>query len=314
MNFLSLKYFLVVAGENNITKAAQKICISQQSLSEHISRLEEEYGVKLFERSPRLRLTYAGEQMARFAEQALSLEKQISNEMADISEERRGSLSVGIRPTFSRILLPMILPIFCERHPDVMLHFAISHSEELLALLLNGQLDLIVTLPRYATNSSLASTKLFDDHYCMVIPENLLSEYFGLSGDELRAGKSADFGRLGEVPLLLSREGGETRATVNAFLDEYGVTRPNILMETRDFEACYIMSTSGIGVTFSFNQFYRHFAANYVQRHPLHALPIGPSRGLSAVVARHGGRYFSNTAKEFIRIAGEVTEPFNVSL
>ena len=148
----------------------------------------------------------------------------------------------------------------------------------------------------------------------MVIPENLLLEYFDLSGDELRSGKPVDFRLLGKVPLLLSREGGETRATVNAFLDEYGVTRPNILMETRDFEACYIMSTSGIGVTFSFNRYYRHFVSNYAQRYPLHSLPIGPRQGLSAVVVRHEGRYFSNTAKEFIRIARQVTETFNVSL
>lgn len=309
MNFLSLKYFLVVARESNITKAAQKICISQQSLSEHIAKLEQEYGVKLFERSPRLHLTYAGEQMVKLAEQALSLEKQITNEMADISEQRRGSLSVGVRPTFSRIMLPIVLPTFYSANPSVTLHFTISHSEELLALLLNGQLDLIVTLPRYATNENVVSTTLFDDYYCMVIPENLLLEYFDLTGEELRQDTKLDFRRFGEIPLLLSREGGETRSVVDSFLRDHGITKPNILMETRDFEACFITCASGIGITFSFNQYYRHFVRRYSQRYPLYALPIAAtSRRLSAVIARHKGRYFSNTAKEFIKIAQQTTQ------
>ena len=315
LNFLSLKYFLVVARESNITRAAQKICISQQSLSEHITRLEQEYGVKLFDRSPRLHLTYAGEQMVKLAEQALSLENQISNEMADISEQRRGSLSVGIRPTFSRILLPAVLPAFYNANPSVTLHITISHSEELLSLLMNGQLDLIVTQPRYASNESVISTKLFDDHYCMVIPENLLLKYFNLTGDELHQDTALDFEQFGKIPLLLSREGGETRSVVDAFLTEQGVTKPNILMETRDFEACFITCASGIGITFSFNQYYRHFAKNYAQRYPLYALPItSPARSVSAVVARYKGRYFSNTAKEFIKVTQQATEALMFSL
>ena len=61
MNFLHLKYFLLVAEELNITRAAERLYISQQSLSNHISNMEKELDVKLFTRSPKLSLTYAGE-------------------------------------------------------------------------------------------------------------------------------------------------------------------------------------------------------------------------------------------------------------
>ena len=60
MNFLHLKYFLMVAEELNITRAAERLYISQQSLSNHISNMERELDVKLFTRSPKLSLTYAG--------------------------------------------------------------------------------------------------------------------------------------------------------------------------------------------------------------------------------------------------------------
>ena len=61
MNFRNLQYFLAAAEEKNFTHAARRLYISQQSLSGHVAKLEEELGVPLFERGPELKLTYAGE-------------------------------------------------------------------------------------------------------------------------------------------------------------------------------------------------------------------------------------------------------------
>ena len=60
INFLNLEYFLVAAEELNFTRAAKKLYISQQSLSSHISNLEKEFDVVLFNRTSPLTLTYAG--------------------------------------------------------------------------------------------------------------------------------------------------------------------------------------------------------------------------------------------------------------
>ena len=67
MNFLNLHYFLVTAEEMSITRAAKRLFISQQALSAHISNLEKEYGVQLFDRSPAFSLTYAGKRFRRRA-------------------------------------------------------------------------------------------------------------------------------------------------------------------------------------------------------------------------------------------------------
>ena len=76
MNFLHLKYFLLVAEELNITRAAERLFISQQSLSNHISNMEKELDVKLFTRSPKLSLTYAGDLLVETATQILDLHSQ----------------------------------------------------------------------------------------------------------------------------------------------------------------------------------------------------------------------------------------------
>ena len=86
MNFQHLKYFLMVAEELNITRAAERLYISQQSLSNHIGNLERELDVKLFTRSPKLSLTYAGGLLVDTATQTLDLHSQYLSKVGDINK------------------------------------------------------------------------------------------------------------------------------------------------------------------------------------------------------------------------------------
>jgi DNA-binding transcriptional LysR family regulator len=79
MNTKNLYYFLVVAEELNMTRAAERLYISQQALSEQIRKLEDELKAELFTRGHSLSLTYAGRHMVDTATQMLSLERQIKN-------------------------------------------------------------------------------------------------------------------------------------------------------------------------------------------------------------------------------------------
>lgn len=112
MNFLHLKYFLMVAEELNITRAAERLYISQQSLSNHISNMERELDVKLFTRSPKLSLTYAGGLLVETATQILDLYSQYQTKVGDINRHYLGMLRVGISHTCGLALMPDILPNF----------------------------------------------------------------------------------------------------------------------------------------------------------------------------------------------------------
>ena len=117
MNFLHLKYFLMVAEELNITRAAERLYISQQSLSSHISNMERELNVKLFTRSPKLALTYAGDQLVQTATQIIDLYSQYLSKVGDINRHYLGVLRVGISHTCGLALLPEILPRFRSEFP-----------------------------------------------------------------------------------------------------------------------------------------------------------------------------------------------------
>ena len=98
VNFQHLRYFLMVAEELNITRAAERLYISQQSLSAHISNIERELEVKLFTRSPKLSLTYAGDLLVATATQILELHSQYLSKVGDINKQYLGCCGWGGPP------------------------------------------------------------------------------------------------------------------------------------------------------------------------------------------------------------------------
>ena len=98
INFLNLEYFLAAAEELNITRAAKRLYISQQSLSNHISNLEKEFDVQLFNRTTPLTLTYAGRALKLRAKQLLELKDETYRQLADIKDFTTGQISIGVSP------------------------------------------------------------------------------------------------------------------------------------------------------------------------------------------------------------------------
>ena len=85
-----MRYFLVAAEEMNFTSAAKRLYVTQQTLSSHIQRLEQEYQVTLFNRKPRLSLTPEGERMVKYATRIVRLERVMSGEFADLDQAAKG--------------------------------------------------------------------------------------------------------------------------------------------------------------------------------------------------------------------------------
>ena len=83
MNFLNLYYFNITAEELSFTKAAKRLFITQQSLSNHISRLENEFGVTLFNRTQPMTLTEAGQSLYQSIRSLLYQKQQIEKNMQD---------------------------------------------------------------------------------------------------------------------------------------------------------------------------------------------------------------------------------------
>lgn len=120
MEIRVLRYFLAVVREESITKAAELLHITQPTLSRQLAQMEEEMGVKLFDRGTRkIVLTNEGLLLRRRAEEILELVDKTERELSEQDETVEGTVSIGCGDLTAVQLLPELIRSFHERHPAV---------------------------------------------------------------------------------------------------------------------------------------------------------------------------------------------------
>lgn len=149
MEFRLLKYFLMVAREENITKAANLLHITQPTLSRQLIQLEEELGVILFQRSKhRIILTEDGMLLRRRANEIISLMEKTQQELTNECDDLVGEISIGCGETQNMSYLSQKIKDFHRIHPLVKFHIHSTTADEIKERIENGLLDMgLVTEP-----------------------------------------------------------------------------------------------------------------------------------------------------------------------
>lgn len=203
MNFSSMEYFTVLAQERNFTRAAERLHITQQSLSSHIAGMEKELGSQLLVRRVPLELTYAGEVMLKYAKGFQKLHSDMQREFCDISQKQKGILRVGAASTRGQMILPKTIALFQESYPNISVELTEGSNGELHQKLLKGNIDLaIADFPENLPGISL--TDFYREENVLVIAKGLFAKCFTFSveecGSRLLAG---DCSTLSECPFVL---------------------------------------------------------------------------------------------------------------
>ena len=143
MELRVLKYFLVVAREENITRAAQLLHITQPTLSRQLMQLEEELGVQLFRRSKyRIILTDDGMLLRRRAQEIVDLAEKTERELQRQEEELSGEIAIGCGETNSMSFLSECIASFRREHPAVGFSIYSATADDIKDRLEKGLLDL----------------------------------------------------------------------------------------------------------------------------------------------------------------------------
>ena len=143
MDLRRLRYFVVVAEEQNFSRAAERLNMAQPPLSEQIKRLEEAIGTKLFDRSSRgASLTEAGKVLLPEARRLLVQVDQTTRMVRRAGNGEVGRLMLGFVPSASNSVVPPILSNFRERYPDVQLYLQEMNPDGLVDGLHEGRLDI----------------------------------------------------------------------------------------------------------------------------------------------------------------------------
>lgn len=120
MELRKLRYFMAVADEENISRAAQSLYITQPTLSRQLIELEEELGVKLFERGKRkITLTEEGMLLRRRAEEMIALEDKLLDEFNSKTGDLGGVISIGAAEANAAAILPEAVTSFRAKYPGV---------------------------------------------------------------------------------------------------------------------------------------------------------------------------------------------------
>jgi LysR family hydrogen peroxide-inducible transcriptional activator len=289
MELRQLLYALTVAQEKSFSKAARVLHLAQPSLSQQIRKLEEELGVPLFHRIPGdLTLTEAGERFIRKAEYVLDLVEQMRREMDDVAGLHRGRLVVGCLPMTGSHVLPLVLPAFRERFPEVEVVLVEETTWQLETLTKKGRTDFsILTLP--LSGSELAWEEIAEEPIMVAVPRcHPLAEQCAVSLPEL-AGE----------PFIFLKEGQGFRQIALDLCRTAGFA-PRIVFETTNIETAQSLVAAGMGVAFVPQMVARNRSDPYAPRYLSLLENPPPTRKL--VCAYRRGRYLSFAARSFIQM------------
>lgn len=250
MNLLGLSYFLVAAQEMNFTAAAQKLFITQQSLSCHIKKLEDEYQVKLFDRRPKLKLTPAGERLVEYASRMLRLERMMRSEFSDISLNVSGTLMVGCSRLRAKYVFPRIWNEYRKFYPNIEIRVVEGTSVTLEAYLENRRIDICIG-PSLSDQGGISQEKLISEKvYCIVNRELFKSRYGDQTPNMLEKFYSGiPCEEFLKFPLIMQPPTNSIRKIVNQFFKMKDMI-PRPVFESNDTEMLFNMCLSGSGIIF----------------------------------------------------------------
>ncbi|NDR55704.1 LysR family transcriptional regulator [Aliiruegeria sabulilitoris] len=288
-----VQYFVAVAEHGTISHAAQALSISQSSVTEAVRFLEDDLGVKLFDRHPRgLRITHKGHQFLRHATSILSEVSGARRALELEGEEITGTLHLGVTSLMAGYVMSDLLARYRRANPLVEVSAIEDNGEYLEHLLVGGELDVAVMVTSNLNDRMALQVEILEvSPYRLWLP----------IGHRLVAQDSITLDDLtGEQLIMLDiDEMGEAAVKLLSALG----TRPKIAFRTKSVEAVRSLAATGAGIALLPDLVYRPWSLEgdrIVSRDVSGSLPV-----VQVGMAWRKGSPLSKAARDFITIAQE---------
>lgn len=281
-----LEYFTAVCQERHFSRAADKLGISQPNLSLQIKALEQELGVKLFDRiGKRIMVTPAGEALYRHSCGVLTNVKNAYDELAEIHHSAGGKLSIGIIPSYLDDWLTPFLIDFHQKFRGVTLR--VLSSLDIAKLVLETTVDVgIGLIPE--VSSQLTVVPLYREEYGLVVSEQ----------HPLARRESVSIYEFKTLPIVLYPHGAWGRDVIETACRQHGFGL-NVVIETTSNRSLFRFVSENIGVTVHTRYVVQAAGHPNLRFVPIHDAPPCRDMGIMSLA----DRYLIRAARTFIQQA-----------
>lgn len=237
MDIRHLHYFLEVARQKSFTKAAQALYITQPSISKTVKNLEEELGVTLLDRyGKKVELTDAGEVFARQAQEIVTSFHNLSSELDDLMNLKKGHIRIGLPPMIGSSFFPKVIGEFYKQYPNITIELFEDGGKKVESDVASGALDIGVTV--LPADDSLLDGYVFVTESLKVV----LHPTHSLAGE-----KQINLSDLREDAFILFREDFTLHDRIISACQKAGY-QPRIIYESAQWDLISNMVAAGLGV------------------------------------------------------------------
>ncbi len=262
-----LNVFLVAAENLNFTQAAQRLHMTQPSVSQHIQSLEQHFGVKLFIRAGRhIELSDAGIALVPMARELVRQSVHIDEAMASLKGEIYGHLQVSCSTTPGKYILPQLLARFHHMHPRVRVTCQVTSQTTAVRSLMDGDTHFALTSMPPSTSFDLEFRKFFSDPVCLIAPlDHPWAERASIDPEDLLS-----------VGFILREESSGTFAAVGEELARQRIPIEKLenVLTLGNSEAIALAVQEGIGLGFVSRIVVTNLVAGRVAEIPIRGLEV----------------------------------------
>jgi DNA-binding transcriptional LysR family regulator len=257
--FRNKEYILSVYREGGFTKAAEKLFVSQPSLSASIKRIEDKIGAPIFDRSSNpITLTEVGKEYVNYALSIQEKESDFATYISDHANLKACKIGIGGTSFFSSYILPKLISDFNSKHPKIQFEIFEDNTKNLMANLANGNLDIIID-NAINENENIVSEVYTSELLLLAVPKHFeinkrLREFRMTEKDikndaHLDTNKSVNLIEFANEPFILLHHENDTGKRAEKLFKKYSLT-PNAKFYLDQQVTSYNISCSGMGISF----------------------------------------------------------------
>jgi len=261
--FRGMEYVYAVYKEKSFSKAAEKLFISQPSLSANVKREEQCVGYPIFDRSTKpLGLTEPGKKYIETVEKILSMQNEFSEYIDDLGDLKTGKLVLGGSSLYSSWVLPPLMGQFAKKYPQVQLELIEETTVNLRKMLQNGEIDFL--LDNCELEDEIFERQMYRKEYLVLaVPKHFTIndglEEFQISVESIRELSflnelvpSVELSLFAKEPFILLKPENDTRIRAMELCKQCEFT-PNVVFELDQQMTSYNITCSGMGISFISN-------------------------------------------------------------